>query len=512
VIPPKGLRAGAITLAAAFVLGCGGRGVHPLAPVPASAPAPAPASRVHVTLLHFNDVYEITAMAGGTRGGPARVATLRRDLLARNPNTVTLLAGDFLSPSALSTARLDGERLEGRQMVAVLNSIGVDYATFGNHEFDLREAAFSDRLREAGFGVLSVNVGSRDGRPLPGVRPHVILRYDDGRGGTLRVAVFGVTMDRDQSAYAPIAEPLGPAAAQARLLRDSADVVVALTHLPLAQDIALAEAVPGIDLVLGGHEHENLLIRRGPDLTPIAKADANFRTVFVHDLTWDPESRRLDVSSRLLAITDSIREEPATRDVAARWVETAYRGFRDAGFQPESTVARLPIEMDGRESTVYRDTSALTSVIADAMLAEVAGADGVLYNAGSIRLDDVLASGSISQYDIIRILPFGGPVVEVEMTGGLLRRVLEQGERNRGTGGFLQRARIERTDGGWTVGGAPLADARRYRLAVSEFLISGREQGFDFLSRENPELAVSRPHRDIRFALIDLLRARYGLD
>ncbi len=508
----------ALTLAAA----CGGHVPAPAAPAPApaNASASAPATRIRtnasasapatLTLLQFNDVYEITPLSGGATGGPARVATLRKNLLTRNPNTLTLLAGDFLSPSALSTARTAGERLDGRQMVAVLNALGVDYATFGNHEFDLREGPFKARLSEARFPILSVNVAAADGMPLPDVRRHVILRYPDGVGGEVRVALFGVTMDRDQAAYAPIADPLPPAIAEARMLADSADVIIALTHLPLAQDIALADSAPGIALILGGHEHENILVRRGADLTPIAKADANFRTVYIHDLTWDPDARRVNVRSRLVAINDSLGDDPATAAVADEWVETAYRGFRETGFHPESTVVRIPVELDGREAVVYREATELTRAIADAMLAETPGADAAVFNAGSIRLDDVLPPGRVTQYDVIRVLPFGGPVVEVEMTGALLRRVLDQGERNRGTGGFLQHARIKRSEGGWTVAGAPLEDARRYRIAAPDFLLTGREQNLDFLNRENPDLTVLQSFRDIRFALIDALRGRYG--
>jgi 5'-nucleotidase len=509
-------------LAVALGVACAGR--LPGAPVPAlpAAPAAAAASAaavatgraaaptVRITILHFNDVYEVTPTGGGRWGGPARVAALRQVLQGRNPNTVTLLAGDFLSPSALSTARLDGERLDGRQMVAVLNELGLDLATFGNHEFDLRETAFFERLREARFGLLSVNVRGADGMPLPGVTPHRILTFPDGRGGVVRMAVFGVTMDRDRAAYVRIAEPLEAARAHARLLRDSAEIIVALTHLPLAQDIGLAEGSPEIDLVLGGHEHENLLIRRGDDLTPVAKTDANFHTVYVHELAWDVTRKRLAVESDLVAITDSLAEDPATLAVARRWVELAYRGFRDIGFEPEATVTRLAEPFDGRESVVYQQSTALTKAIADAMLEEADSAVAGLYNAGSIRIDDVLLPGPLTQYDVIRVLPFGGPVVEVEVTGALLRRVLEQGERNRGTGGFLQRVRIERTSGGWSIAGGALDDQTRYRLAVSDFLISGREQGMDFLTRDHPELRVVRTHRDIRLALIDLLRSRAG--
>lgn len=497
-----------LALALAVLPGCSGRVGSGAAPTPSPDVENRDSAPVFITLLQFNDVYEITPMAGGLWGGPARVATLRKSALERNPNTLTVLAGDFLSPSALSTARLDGERLDGRQMVAVLNAIGVDYVTFGNHEFDLGETAFFERLDEIRFPILSINVTSADGAALPGVRPHQILVFGNERGDSVRLALFGVTMDRDQADYAPIAPPIGPAIAHARTLRDSADILVALTHLPLGQDIALAEAVPEIDLILGGHEHENIEIRRGPDLTPIAKADANFRTVFLHELRWDPSTGRTSIRSRLVEITDSLPRDPGVRAIAEEWVQTAYNGFRAGGFQPESTVVTLPVAFDGRESVVYQETTALTTAIADAMLEEVDGTDAAIFNAGSIRIDDVLPPGPITEYDVIRVLPFGGPVVEVEMTGALLRQVLDQGLQNRGTGGFLQHARIVRNNQRWLIADREIDDSRTYRLAVSDFLISGREQGLDFLNRDNPDLTVIAEHRDIRFVLMDALRSR----
>ena len=58
------------------------------------------------------------------------------------PLVLTTLGGDYLSPAALGTAKVDGQPLAGRQMVDVLNATGLDWATFGNHEFDVSEAAF----------------------------------------------------------------------------------------------------------------------------------------------------------------------------------------------------------------------------------------------------------------------------------------------------------------------------------------------------------------------------------
>ncbi len=441
----------------------------PRARTPASPQIAAHADEdVWITILHFNDVYEITPVGGGRWGGPARVATLRRQLLARNPRTLTVLAGDLLSPSALGTASVAGRRVDGQQMVATLNALGLDYATFGNHEFDLPEAAFRQRLRESRFQWLSVNVSAAGDSALPNVVHHVIRRFAIGPRDTLRVALFGVTMDRDQAAYAPIAYPLPPAEREAQLLRDSADIVIAVTHLPLAQDIALADASPGIDLILGGHEHENLEVRRGARFIPIAKADANVRTVFVHELHYGLRSHKLDIASHLVSISDSIPDDPATLAVVQDWVERAYDGFRQLGFKPEVVVARSPVALDGLRASVRVDTTVLTAEIARAMQHEATGAEAALYNAGSIRVDDVLPAGPVTQYDVIRVLPFGGLVVLTEMRGSLLRRVLEQGLRNRGGGGFLQYTGIAHgAADGWSINDQPLDDARIYRVALT---------------------------------------------
>lgn len=495
------VRTAVLAAALLFTLACGAR---------MQAPSPAaPGSGTRITLLQLNDLYEITPLGGGRWGGPARVATLLDRLESANPNTFAVLAGDVLSPSALGTALVDGQRLDGKQMVAVLNAMGLDYATFGNHEFDLREAPFLERLRESEFHWTSANVTTPNGAPLPGVSPHVIVTAG-GAAGRLRVGIIGVTMNRDAPPYARLTDPIEAARRVAAMLRDSVDVVVALTHQTLVQDVALAETVPEVDLILGGHDHENLQIRRGDRLTPILKADANVRTVWIHEIALDAETRRVRIESRLVAITDSIAEQERTRIVARSWVNAAYSAFRSAGFDPDEIIARVPVALDGLESAVRNRSTALTRLVAEAMRAEVAGADGAVVNGGSIRIDDVLQPGSVTQYDVIRILPFGGPVVEVEMRGSLLERVLEQGSSNRGGGGFLHTAGIEHAGpDGWRVGETPLERERTYRIAISDFLLTGREQGLAELTRTHPELRVIGEHRDVRLALIDELRRRW---
>jgi 5'-nucleotidase len=249
---------------------------------------------------------------------------------------------------------------------------------------------------------------------------------------------------------------------------------------------------------------------RGEDFTPIFKADANVRTLYIHHLTYDLDTGELAVDSRLLPITDEIPQDPATKEVADYWVALGYAGFRESGFEPEEVVTLLPEPLDGLEISVRNRPTALTEILTAAMQKEIDGAQGALLNAGSIRVDDVLPPGSISQYDVIRILPFGGAIMGVEMTGSLLTDVLDQGERNQGEGGYLQLAGIRYDEGiGWCMEDGPIDPDATYKLAVADFLISGREQGLAFLNRDNPGLTVLSEGRDIRAALIDELKARY---
>ena len=98
----------------------------------------------------------------------------------------------------------------------------------------------------------------------------------------------------------------------------------------------------------------------------------------------------------------------------------------------------------------------------------------------------MIPAGPVSQYDVIRILPFGGKVLAVSIEGKVLKQVLDQGQVNRGMGGYLQTANVEFTAGSWHIGGQPLEPGRPYRVAINDFLLSGRESGLGFLTADNP--------------------------
>jgi 5'-nucleotidase len=137
---------------------------------------------VRLTILQINDVYEITPVEQGKKGGLARVATLRDRIAKESPHTIFVLPGDFLSPSTMSSL------FQGSQMVATLNAAGLDLATFGNHEFDFGAEVTRERMRESQFAWVSANaLDPATGQPFGGAVPFVLRDF-----GGLRVAFFGL--------------------------------------------------------------------------------------------------------------------------------------------------------------------------------------------------------------------------------------------------------------------------------------------------------------------------------
>ncbi|HEU4953683.1 MAG TPA: metallophosphoesterase, partial [Gemmatimonadales bacterium] len=116
----------------------------------ACMPGPKPPAPLKpVRLLLINDVYVADTLNDGS-GGLARVATVRQRLADQGP-ILFVLAGDVLSPSLLS------KYYGGRQMVEALNAAQLDYATFGNHEFELPRDTLVARIAESNFHWISSN-------------------------------------------------------------------------------------------------------------------------------------------------------------------------------------------------------------------------------------------------------------------------------------------------------------------------------------------------------------------
>lgn len=475
-----------------------------------------------VVFLQMNDVYEITPVEGGKYGGLARISQLRNELLKQNPNTYTMLSGDFISPSALGTSEWDGKRINGAQMVDVLNNSGLDFVTFGNHEFDYKYDVLQSRLDESKFKWIASNtfneVGSNhlpftiNQQPLP---EYVILRVPTDQNKIFRIGLLGLTIDANKQPYVYYENQIDAAKRVYNVIKDSIDVLIALTHLSIEQDKELAAAVPEIKFIMGGHEHNNMYVRQGE--TIIAKADANAKSVYIHHLQFNSKTRELKINSGLKIIDSTITDDPKTWLVTDKWIQRAYIGFRNRGFEPDEVVAVLKDTLDGLEQDMRFMQTNLGAVICDAMLMKAAlNSEIALFNSGSVRLDDKLR-GEVTQYDIIRTLPFGGKVIETEMKGELLLKILNTGLLNKGSGGYLQHYGInyDAVSNSWGMGMHDLSPEQTYKVALSDYLLTGMEKNMDFLTRNNPGiLKISEPladdksdlRNDIRLAVIKYLK------
>ncbi|MBI3669020.1 MAG: bifunctional metallophosphatase/5'-nucleotidase [Acidobacteria bacterium] len=427
---------------------------------------------VQITLLQVNDVYQISPVDKGARGGLARVATLRKSILKESPHTLLLLAGDTISPSVASNI------FKGRQMIAAWNATGLDYAVLGNHEFDFGDEVLLERIKESGFTWLAANViDKKTGKPFPGTKRYVIREF-----GGVKVGLLGlVTPDtKKTSKPGPDVEFLDPLKTAARLVPQmrarGAAVIVAVTHLTLGEDKKLARAAT-IDVIIGGHEHSVLQSLSG--CTPIFKMGSDARNLGRIELSVSPTGKLLSIDWEVISVTNSVADDPQTA-AAVNEYETKLAAELDL------PVGRTRVALDARQETNRSRETNLGSFIADAHRAAL-HADVALVNGGSIRSNTSYGPGVLSKRDVLSILPFENPIVKVEVTGAVLRAALEHGvatiAEEQEAGRFPQvsglrfaydaRRAVGSRLTAVSVGGQPLDDSKTYTLAINSFVLGG---------------------------------------
>jgi 5'-nucleotidase/UDP-sugar diphosphatase len=388
-----------------------------LACVP-GAKEPEPLNPVRFLLI--NDVYVADTLADGT-GGLARVATVRNRLADQGP-VLFVLAGDFLSPSLLS------KYYDGRQMVEALNAAKLDYATFGNHEFELNRDTLIARIDQSSFKWLSANCTLADGTRFPKVLP-----WDTVRVSGHLVGLFGLTVPGAYRSYVRCSNPDSAATVAADSLTAlKVELIVGLTHQNIESDRDLLAREPRINLILGGHEHEphdSVVSGRH-----ILKADANSRSAQFATLWGGKEEWRQAVG--LVRIDSRLPDDTATARVAEAWADSLRKRLG-----PERAVGTTDAPIDARDAVSRRRESPIGDLVTDALRAGT-GADVALLNAGAMRLDDVISAGPISNYQLESIFLFADEtrIVTFPLSGGRLREVLEHGvsDASLGKGGFLQ--------------------------------------------------------------------------
>ncbi len=202
-----------------------------------------------LVILHTNDMHNALARDEQRAARLMEIVEVER----ANPPVLLLDAGDAIGAGNL-TFNPAGEAILER-----MTAIGYHAMTIGNREFHLTELGFTTKLNRARFPVLCANVRARGNAQLP-VRSHLILETPVGRVGVFGVTVPTITermLSHHVSAYV-FDDPIRVGAEMAERLRPQVDLLIALTHIGLKQDIELAKRAPQIDLIIGGHSHSVL--------------------------------------------------------------------------------------------------------------------------------------------------------------------------------------------------------------------------------------------------------------
>ena len=450
------------------------------------------ACTVRVSLLQVNDVYRFTPADRGAHGGLARVSTLRKRVMEESPNALFLLAGDTISPSVESIT------YKGQQMIDAWNQIGLDYSVFGNHEFDYGDEELVKRMKESKFKWLGANVvDSKTGKIFADTPA-----FDIRELGGAKVGIFGITLPETKttSKPGPTTEFRDPCETAKQIIPQmraaGAQAVVALTHLSLAQDKALArcaaDANMKIDVIIGGHEHT--LLQSSSGGTPIFKMTADARQLGRIDLNIDPSTGKVEsIDWQIIPVDATVPDDPAFAPVVAKYSKLTT--------ELSASLGSTNVPLDARSATSRSEETNIADFIADAFRS-AAGSDVALINGGSIRADDVLPAGDLTVRDVLSILPFGNDLAVIEVTGDVLLQALEHGVSLTGPGAepgrFAQVSGIRYSFDASkpagarvsdvTVNGKPLDLKKSYTLATTSFVAGGGDQYAMFKGRPNVPL------------------------
>jgi 5'-nucleotidase/UDP-sugar diphosphatase len=346
-------------------------------------------------------------------GGIARRATLIKQIRATKKNVYVFDAGDCLNGSVFSLEFHDLADYDA------MNETGIDYAVYGNNDFDLTGAEFSAARKHAHFPLVLANVVKRgtDSTILP---PYLIGNWDG-----LRVGVIGLVTKASQSrgiaqTAFTVLSPLEVAKKYVPIVRPQVDLLILVTHIGIEEDKQIAKEVSGIDIIVGGHSHTRLA--HGITIMPdsVKSGDAT-QTIIVQDGHYTPElgeltfttmhdpTGRWHVSSfteELLSLTDKIKDDPATERVVKKY----YDKIKGKYLPTLGTATAEFTSVDGRWTASY-------NLFAD-ILKWKTNADLSVELAGSLRAP--LLAGNINGFALGECEPYVDSVAMVTMTGNNL--------------------------------------------------------------------------------------------
>lgn len=479
--------------------------------------SPAP---TRFKILQINDVYKIEGIEGGQVGGLARVRTLRKLLESDGTPVYVMHGGDLLFPSVMS------KYLDAKPMIDVMNLLDGDATKFdpwlmvgfGNHELDKSDdKILLARLKESQFHWIATNTmhckAKDDCAPFRTVADSVteIVQLEVGK---LHIAVMGLLYPLSKS-YAKSTDVIYAARdAHHALMDNGADLTIAITHQDMPDDVRLVQELPGLDLVIGGHDH--LFTQQRVGYTWITKADADAKSAIVYDVTVDAKGQMHTAPLRI-ALDSTMPKDPVVDARVQEWMATLTEKL--GGNEAIGTTENL---LEGVEPAVRGRETALGNLLTDAAREQMA-TDIAVLNGGSIRINDNIPPGPIAKYDMEGVFYYTNTLVAVPVTGQQLLDMLRNSVSrvDAGDGRFLQVSGLRFTyharDGKFIVdasdvevGGKPLDVNATYSMSTIDYVyLHGTDDGYTlFADATRPPKINTEREADFRATVEKYIRAR----
>lgn len=377
--------------------------------------------------------------AGECFGGYARIVTKVNELreALAGENVIVLDAGDQYQGSLFYTT------YKGDAEIEFANLVDYDVMALGNHEFDDGPEGALKLIDGAQFPVISGNLDVSQSNILGGVlEGHVILEV----GGEKIGIVSALAVDTPETAspgpqviFHDDIESLR--ADVAELTEAGVTKIIALTHVGVNRDMEIAEAVEGLDAIVGGHSHTLFSnTTEGAMAYPTMVGDVPVVSAYAYSkylghlkLTFDDEGNLKDATGDTILLDASVAEDPAVvtrvEELAGPIAETM-----------NVVVATAAEAIDGARETCRAQECQMGNLVTDAMLDRVKhqGITIALENGGGLRAS--IEAGEVTMGDVVAVLPFQNTLSTFQVTGAKIVEALENGvsDVENGAGRFPQ--------------------------------------------------------------------------
>ncbi len=412
-----------------------------------------------LTILHTNDFharfepiskYDSGCSAednteGKCFGGSARLITALADARARSNNSILVDGGDQFQGTLFYTY------YKGKLAAEMMNKMGYDGMTVGNHEFDDGPEVLRGFMDAVDFPVLMSNADV-SGEPL--LHGKLAKSSVIERGGE-KIGLIGLTpQDTDElaspGANVIFTDPVGAVQGEVdKLTAEGVNKIIVLSHSGYGVDQKVAAGTTGVDVIVGGHTNTLLSNTNeraeGPyptmvGSTAIVSAYAYGKFLGELNVTFDDDGNITEAKGEPIIMDGAVAEDEATK---ARIAEAAapLEEIRS------KVVASTAEAIDGERGSCRAAECAMGNIIADAMLARVKdqGVQIAIQNGGGIRAS--IDAGEVTMGEVLTVLPFQNTLSTFQVDGATIVAALENGvsQHEEGAGRFPQVAGIKFT-------------------------------------------------------------------